>query len=324
MVRIRQRWSMVLVGLVAVGFGMGLGACKKDGAGGADDKASAGAAGGGDLALLPADSEVVFGVNLGQLQQSGIWKQFVEPKLATGKGQHAMEEFKARCGADPLKMVSSITVGAKDFTSDKPTMVAIGHGVDKAKILDCLEKSKAEITKDGSEMTREGDVVLFKDKRGEPGAMMFTNDSTALLVVGANGTAAGVKAVASGGTSLKSSAPFVDMYKKVKTADSIWGLASGKVMDGLPVEPKPTAAYGSFNVTDGLTLDLRFRFAKPEDATQAATVANAQAKQATQFVDKAEVTAEGNELHAAVTLSGQKLAQLVPMLSMFMPGMGGN
>jgi len=324
MVRIRQRWSIVLVGLLAVGLGVGLAACKKEGAGGSDDKASAGGAGGGDLALLPADSEVVIGVNLGQLQQSGLWKQFVEPKLATGKGQHAMEEFKAKCGADPLKMVSSITIGAKELNGDKPSLVAVGHGVDKAKILDCLEKNKAELTKDGSEMTRDGDVVLFKDKKGEPGALMFTNDTTALMVVGANGTAAGVKAAAGGASSLKGSAPFVEMYKKVKTADSIWGLASGKVMDGFPVEPKPTAAYGSFNVTDGLAFDLRFRFPKPEDATQAATMANAQAKQATQFVDKAEVTAEGNELHASVAISGQKLAQLVPMLSMFMPGMGGN
>lgn len=278
--------------------------------------------------MLPGDSEVVFGVNLGQIQQSGLWKQFVEPKLAAGKGQHMMEEFKTKCGADPLKMVSSITVGAKDVSGDKPSMVAIGHGVDKAKILDCLEKNKADITKDGSEMTRDGDVVLFKDKHGDPGALMFTNDSTAVMVVGPNGTAAGVKAVASGGgSSLKGSAPFLDMYKKVKTTDSIWGLASGKVMDGFPVAPKPTAAYGSFNVTDGLALDLRFRFPKPEDATQAASMANAQAKQATQFVDRAEVTADGNELHASVTISGQKLAQLVPMLAMFaggLPGMGGN
>lgn len=322
MVRIRQRWSIVLLGLV---LGMGFVACKKDGAGGSDDKASGA---GGDLALLPGDSQVVIGVNLGQIQQSALWKQFVEPKLASGKGQHMVDEFKTKCGADPLKMVSSITVGAKELSGDTPSFVLVGHGVDKAKVLDCLDKNKAEITKDGSEMTRDGDVVLFKDKHGEPGALTFTNDSTAVLVVGSNGTAAGVKAVVGGGgSSLKSSAPFLDMYKKVKTSDSIWGLGSGTVMDGLPVEPKPTAAYGSFNLTDGLALDLRFRFPKPEDATQAAAMANAESKQATQFVDKAEVSADGNELHASVTISSQKLAQLVPLASMFMgglPGMGGN
>ncbi len=51
MVRIRQRWSIVLLGLV---LGMGFVACKKDSPGSAGDKsseASGGAPGAGDLAL---------------------------------------------------------------------------------------------------------------------------------------------------------------------------------------------------------------------------------------------------------------------------------
>jgi hypothetical protein len=90
---------------------------------------------------------------------------------------------------------------------------------------------------------------------------------------------------------------------------------------------KTSAAYGSLNLTDGLAIDMRVRFDKPEAATQAAEMANAQTKQLTQYVDKAEAAADGNELHMSVTISGQKLAQLVPMLSMFtggLPGMGGN
>jgi hypothetical protein len=331
MVRIRQRWSVVLLGqLLLVVLGVGFVACKKDSPGAGGDKsseASGGAPGAGDLALLPADSEVVFGMNLGQMQQSALWKQFVEPKLANAKSQRMMSEFKARCGADPMKMVSSFTFGAKDFSGDKPSVVAVAHGLDKAKILDCIEKSKADIAKDGGEVTRDGDVVLFKGERGEPAALQFINDSTAVLVAGPNASAASVKAVIGGGSSLKSSAPFLDMYKKVKTSDSIWALASGKVMENVPLDLKATAAYGSLNITDGLSVDMRVRFATPDAATQAAAMANAQTKQATQYVDKAEATADGNELHLAVVISGQKLTQLIPMLSMLaggLPGMGGN
>ena len=56
-------------------------------------------------------------------------------------------------------------------------------------------------------------------------------------------------------------------------------------------------------------------------------MANTQTKQFAQYVDKTEAVAEGNELHMSVAVSGQKLAQLIPMLGMFaamMPGMGGN
>jgi len=330
MVRIRQRWSIVLLGqLLWVGLGVGFAACKKDGAAGSSDKSSEaiGAPGGGDLALLPADSEVVVGMNVGQIQQSGLWKQLVEPKLATAKGQQMMAEFKEKCGLDPMKMVSSFTFGARDFAGDRPSIVAVAHGLDKAKIFDCVEKNKADLAKDGREVTRDGDLVMFKGNRGEPMAVQFTNDSTAVLVVGPSATAAGVKGVLSGGSSLKSSAPFLEMYKKVKTSDSLWGLASGKVMESIPLDLKATAAFGSLNVTDGLAVDMRIRFATPDAATQAATMANAQTKQATQYFDKSEASADGNELHLSVAMSGQKLAQLIPMISMLaggMPGMGGN
>jgi hypothetical protein len=322
MVRIRQRWSLVLLGLV---LGVGFVACKKDGASGSGDKSSE-AGSGGDLALLPADSEVVIGMNLGQMQQSALWKQFVEPKLAAAEAQQMMSEFKAKCGTDPMKMISSIAIGVRGL-SDKPSAVGVARGLDKAKVLDCIEKTKADMVKDGGEVTRDGDVILFKADRGQPVAVQFTNDSTAVIVVGENANAAGVKAVLGGGSSLKSSAAFLEMYKKVKTSDSVWGFASGKVMERIPMGLKITAVYGSINATDSLTVDMRMRFDKPEAAAQAAEMANAQTKQATQYVDKAEATAEGSDLHVSVVISGQKLAQLIPMLGMFaamMPGMGGN
>jgi hypothetical protein len=323
MVRIRHAWLVVML---AVGLTT---ACKKEGstAAGGDNAAGGASAASDDLALLPADSEVVMGFNISQLQQSPLWKQFVEPKLNSPEAQGKLSEFKQRCGWDPMTAVSSFAVGAKSLEGGKPTFVAVGHGLDKAKTLDCLEKSKAEITKDGGEITKDGDVVLFKDKNGDTGAFTFVNNNTAVIAFGAErGTAAGVKALAAGTGTLKGSAPFVDMYKKVKTSDSLWGLASGKVLDKLPV--KATAAFGSINVTDGLSLDVHVRFEKPDDATQTVSMVNAQTKQAAKFFDRADFTAEGNEMHGTVVMSNQKLQTLIqqfgPMLGMMMGGGMGN
>lgn len=323
MVRIRQRWSIVLLG---IGLGVGLVACKKDSTGTGDKSSEAsGGPGGGDLAVLPADSEVVFGMNLAPMQQSALWASLVQPRMASNPAVKWLADIKAKCNYDPMTF-KSIAVGAK-VSADKPNGVAVIHGVDKAKAFDCLDKSKDDITKNGMEMTRDGDVALLTGKRGVTVALSFLNSSTAILVLGDKATAAGVKAVAAGGASLKDSAPFLDMYKKVKTGDTFWGLASGKVLEDLPLDVKATALYGSVNVTDGLALDGRVRFATPDAATQAANLINGQVKQAAQYVDKSDVTAEGNELHASVLVSGEKLKQLVPLLTMFaggIPGMGGN
>ena len=83
-------------------------------------------------------------------------------------------------------------------------------------------------------------------------------------------------------------------------------------MENLPLDMKATAAFGSINVTDGLTIDARVRFASADAATQAASMANAQVKQATQYFDKAEVTSDGNELHAAVAVSGAEAVAADP------------
>jgi hypothetical protein len=249
----------------------------------------------------------------------------IEPKLMTGEAQRKLTEFKAKCNFDPVTAMGSIVVGVKNMQGDKPEGVAVIRGVEKAKALDCLDKSKDEIAKDGGEMTKDGDVVLIKDKNGDTGAMTFANNTTMVMAFGAErGTAAGVKALASGTGTLKSSASFVEMYKKVKTGDSLWGLASGKILDKLPV--KATAAYGSLNVTDGLAVDLRVRFEKAEDATQATSMINSQTKQAAQFFDKAEFTSDGTEMHGVVAMSNQKLQTMIqqfgPMLGMAVGGMG--
>jgi len=324
MVRTRHAWLVVML---ALGISV-LGACKKEGsnsATGDKSEASGGAAGTDDMSLLPADSEVVFGLNLSQLQQSQLWKQFIEPRMATGETQRKMNEFKARCGWDPMTAMSSLAFGGKEMEGNKPAIVLVMHGIDKTKALDCLDKSKDEIVKDGTEMTKDGDVVMIKDKNGDSGALTFVNNSTAVFAFGGGrGTPAGVKALASGTAALKTSPAFVEMYKKVKTSDSLWGVAGGKLLDKLPV--KATAAYGSLNVTDGLSMDVRVRFEKAEDATQATSMINAQTKQAAQFFDKTEFTSDGTEMHGVVAMSNQKLQTMIqqfgPMLGMALGGMG--
>jgi hypothetical protein len=328
MVRIRHGWAVVVLGLALALVA----ACKKDDPAGDKNGGKSGASGNPafreDLALIPRDSEVVFGINVSQVQQSGLWKKFVEPVLMTGDAMRKIGEFKAKCGIDPMTAVKSVSIGVKGAASGKPEGVVVIHGMDKAKGMSCLDSMKDDMAKDGTELSHDGDVVVFKNTRGGvQAAMQYVNDTTAFAVFGEQVTAASVKSAQAGET-LKSSQPFLDMYGKINTGESLWLLLSGKVLDkGAALGVKATAVYGSLNVTDGLTLDLRMQFATPEDATKFADLSKSQAKQAAKMFDKADITSDGKEVKFSIALSSQKLealvAQLKGLFSAFGGGMGG-
>jgi hypothetical protein len=190
----------------------------------------------------------------------------------------------------------------------------------------CLDKMKDEAAKDGSVITRDGDIVSVKSKTGETFAFTYINDTTVLGVVGANANPAGVKAAAAGTSALKTSQAFTEMYSKINTADSLWILMNGnsKAFDkAAQMGFKPKAVFGSINVTDGLSVDMRVRLDTPDQAAQIANMANSQVAQFKQMVDKMVIVAEGADVKLNVALSTQKLEALIQQFAGMMGGLGG-
>jgi hypothetical protein len=340
MARIRTSW---LVAALAVGLAVT--GCKKNddknGPASADkatDKAggmaaSAGASEGGndDLALLPVDSEAVFGVNFGQLQQSPLWKQYVAPRIV---GNSGIDKFKLICGFDPLESLKSIVVGGKNLGEDDPNFVFVLHGYDKSKSMTCFDNDGlAEAEKDGSKVKVDGDVVLITDKSGKKVGFTFVNDNTALAVVGPGAESKeSLKKIAAGGGTLKSSKTFVELFGKLKTSDTLWMVINGdspamKGAGALGIKPK--AVFGSLNITDGLTVDGHVRLGTPDEATQLVALLKTQSSnpQVKNFVDKLDITSDGVDTNVSVAISAQKLQTIVGMFSAFAGhgggGMGG-
>lgn len=275
-----------------------------------------------DLSLLPVDSEVVMGLNFAQLQKSVLWKKIVEPQLMKSDVQQKLGKFKDTCGFDPFAAVQSISMGLKGVGADKPDGVIVVHGPEKGKVLPCLDKVKAEAEKEGTTVTVDDDVVSFKGKDGDTFAFTYVNDTTLVGVVGANATPAGVKAAAAGGSALKTSAAFVEMYGKIKSQDSLWMLMNGasKAFDqaaGLGFRPK--AVFGSVNVTDGLTVDMNVRLDSPDKATQFASMMKQQAGQLAPMVDKLDITSDAADVKLAVAMSSQKLDALIQQFGALIP-----
>ncbi len=342
MVRTR---TVLLAAVVALGLGGA--ACKKgDDAKKVDDKTAvttpggsaavptpvmpgmpANDANGGDLSLLPVDSEMVIGLNFAQLQQSALWKQF-SPKFMDKLGSN-LADFKALCGFDPMESFKSMAMGMKNLGgTGTPEGAIVMHGPDKAKMMACFDKTKADAAKKGTEMTVDGDVVLVKGKDGTPAAFTFVNDNTMLGVIGTKGTKEGVMDAAKGASTLKSSATFVDMYSKINTKDSLWILINGNspaLAKAGSMGIKPKAVFGSLNVTDGLTVDLRIRMGTPDEAKSFVGLAQGQINnpQVKQMFDALDVTNDANDARVSVKMSAAKLQALVGMVGGMMGGMMG-
>jgi len=220
--------------------------------------------------------------------------------------------------------MKSMSVGLRGVGGNKPDGAIVIHGVDKSKSWACLDKMQDDMKKDGTEYTKVGDVALFKSKTGETAAATFVSDSTALIVLGDKANADGVKTVAAGDSALKKSPTFVDMYGKINTADSVWFLVNGKVLDkGAAMGVKAKAIFGSVNVTDGLKMDMRMRLETPDAATQLATMAKGQAQQAAKMFDQLDVTSDGSEVKIVVALSSQKLQALIQQVGGMLGALGG-
>ena len=338
MVRFRNTWLVAVVAL-----GLGGAACKKSDDAKPGDKTAAGdkatgdkAAGGGttisdsnggDLSLLPVDSEMVIGLNIAQLQQSALWKQF-SPKIMD-KIAGNLADFKADCGFDPLDAVKSMAMGMKNMGGGgEPDGAIVIHGPDKAKVLACVDKEKDKAKAKGTEMSVDGDVVLMKDKNGATSAFTFVNDTTMLGVIGTKGNKDGVKEAAKGNSTLKWSQTFVDMYSKINTQDSLWMLINGNSpalakAGGMGIKPK--AVFGSLNITDGLTLDFRVRMATPDEAKSLVGMMQGQVgnPQVKQMFDTLDITGDGTDAKVTVKMSAQKLQAMVAMVGGMMGGMLG-
>jgi hypothetical protein len=260
-----------------------------------------------DLSLIPVDSELVGGLDWAQLQTSPLWQKHVEPHV---KGVLASmpTDFTAACG-DPMKAMTKISFGLKGLKGGSPTGVIVMHGVVKAKLVACMAKPTG-----AQKITRDGDYWIVSAS-GKDAAFTFLNDSTFLGVIGGNKDA--VKRAASGGSALKTSPTFVELYKKTNTSDTLWLLLNGNspLFDGLgskmPVKPK--AVFGSINVTRDLGVAMRIRVDSPTQANTLSSTLQGAAGQVGMFVDKLDIGSDGSDITINAAMSEGKLKALIGM-----------
>lgn len=284
-----------------------------------------------DLGYLPADADMVFGMNFALVRQSALWKRFVEPELADNKELRDME---ALCGFDPLQSLGSVSIGLKgiadnDNDGDLAGTIVI-HGFEKAKALSCFDKKRlAEVEKSGAKITIDGDVILLTDSEGKFNAgFTFADDTTALVVLGpAAATKAGIERIASGTGTLASASTFTATLQNVNTDNALWMMASAKskMLDGamadIPelADVKPGTFYFSIGVTDSLALDAGVGLGSPANVARVVTFMKDKLGEGvvksivSSYFDQLDVFADNADLIVSLAISGDQIAQLMTL-----------
>jgi len=271
-----------------------------------------------DLSLLPADSELVAGLDFQQAQTSLLWKQLVVPQLMKGDAKANLTKFQQTCGVDPMKIVTTVAIGLKGIGNAHPDGVIVAHGVPKAKLLACFDKLTKD-KKQSADIKRDGDILLIAKQNDQPVAFAFVDDSTAIIVVGAPATGDGVRAILKGTSALKTSTKFVEFYKRTNTKDTLWMIMNGnsKAFDDLRKQKiSPVVLFGSLKVGKDATLDMRVKFKTADEAKNIATMGQGQIKDAAKMFDKISIDADGSEVKVGVNISDAKLKDLLKQLKM--------
>jgi hypothetical protein len=269
-----------------------------------------------DLALIPVDSDAVVGINFAQLQKSPLWKQYMTPVIANISGVTTFQEL---CGFDPFASLQTITLGVKGIGgSDKPTGILVIHGYDRARAMACFDANgKKQAEKAGIHVTIDGDVVMATDRDGNKFGFTFIDQTTFVAIVGpdASRKESMLRVVSGNANGLDGSPAFKEMHAKINTRDSLWMLINGtapavaKASSTIGIRMR--ALFGSINVADGLSADVRLRVATAAEAASLTQTMQGQMAQAKTFFDRIDVVSDGEDVKITATLGPQKLMQLV-------------
>jgi hypothetical protein len=220
------------------------------------------------LGFLPADSEVVIGIDLVAARSSALWHQFAAQIDALAK--EGLSEVGAICGADPLKTVERITFGFKLSRTEQVEGVFVIRGIDPTKALDCAVKH-AEKEGRAPKVDR-GVLTEVAPKRGNLRAATTIVGSTLVMQIGPVASYDTMQKVLASGAPLRKSSPiFMQLFDRREHGAALWGMANGNapMFDELAqTGMRPKSIDGTLRVTDRFVVAARATMGSPGDATR--------------------------------------------------------
>ena len=275
------------------------------------------------LAAMPKETDVVVGIDFQSLRKSGLYKKY-EPQIME-KAAKGLEEFKAKCGFDPMEKAAGAIMGLQPAMGgglDGGTFFV--RGFEKGPAIECIKKAAAEKAAEGDSANIDGDYIELLENGTPKFRALFIDDTTAIFIKKGDTFAdkAGLQAAAAAkeGEGLTASAAFVKLLDEVKTGSSMFVVMNGnaKVMQSNPLPFKIKAIFGWVNVGGGVDGESRIRM---EDADAASAmvgfykmgIEEVKKTPAGKFIDSVKVSSKGADVIASFKFDQKQIDEMVEM-----------
>jgi hypothetical protein len=247
------------------------------------------------LGYLPANAQVVIGFNADAMSDP-----FASAFVKDLESEPFYRAWRSACGVEPIKAVERITIAVTNVDDKSGVLVVQGKELDK--LVECTAKQEQDLRRDG-------DVLLFKSGDGTT-AMLLVNDRTLVGVFGPGVTAAEVREVAKGGSSVASDEQFAALISKIDTGDTLWLAARGKLLGELEM-PGMISVGASVDLGERISAKAIVRF---DDEASAKALAKMARSALDGDLDKVDVSQDAGDVSINVSFSRYDTRKLMRKL----------
>lgn len=257
------------------------------------------------LAYLPEESTLVMVVELKELMASQSMKSML-PLIEKRLPATVAQAF-ATCGFDPLSLKRA-SMGLHDIGASRPRGTIVIRGYHRDVLMKCVEQARTP------EVAIDNGVILVPVTDGKV-AMTFADDTTLVIQVGPETTAATLRAAIDAGAPLRLNTRFLELMGKLEPSHPLWFIFDdAKLMASAPLGSPMRTVMGSARINDSLIADVRLRFADPAGASSVATMMQGQVSSAAMFFDELTITPDDSDVVVHAAMSDAKLSSAIGML----------
>jgi hypothetical protein len=296
-----------------------------------------------DMQLVPVETQVVFMANPARMRNTAMWRKLLDVRDGDEQTKKQYTEFVQKCGLDPFTQIDSVFLAMPQPSGDAKEFAVIMRGkFDEAKLVSC---AREQAKKDGQELA-ESDYNGHKLYTSTKSSQAFATflDAKTVVIAGKEWVkkvldSAGGKG---GGQSAKDNGQLMELVKRAKTSDALWGagLVTQSTRDQLKADPQlaPAASmkdlFGSVDFASGVGMEVSVDLGSDADAqglTGKIQAQVAEAKKSPQlmmaglsaFLDGVKIESKAATFHLTVTLNQQQVDDLINRVKGLLASFGG-